>query len=186
MELLFFLQHFCKILVDFQMSAKAKVTIAAGAVVCNECELKGEVTLSNTIWWDAVHISVLHLKCFQVTIGPRTVVHPKARILAEAGPIFIGEGNLIGVPQKTIITGKIGWNLTQLMQRSSQRSSTEQRKDLQSFQAAPCPLWSLATTMSLKWAIAVGNNTQQLHTSKWETIWKHNTTAMVWHNYYYK
>jgi len=54
------------------MSAKAKVTIAAGAVVCNECELKGEVT-----------------------IGPRTVIHPKARILAEAGPIFIGEGNLI-------------------------------------------------------------------------------------------
>ena len=35
---------FVKILVDFQMSAKAKVTIAAGAVVCNECELKGEVT----------------------------------------------------------------------------------------------------------------------------------------------
>jgi len=31
----------------------------------------------------------------QVTIGPRTVVHPKARIIAEAGPIFIGEGNLI-------------------------------------------------------------------------------------------
>ena len=48
-EVVVFLQHFCKILVDFQMSAKAKVTIAAGAVVCNECELKGEVTLSNTI-----------------------------------------------------------------------------------------------------------------------------------------
>ena len=31
-----------------------------------------------------------------MTIGPRTVVHPKARIIAEAGPIFIGEGNLIG------------------------------------------------------------------------------------------
>lgn len=27
--------------------------------------------------------------------GPRTVVHPKARIIAEAGPIVIGEGNLI-------------------------------------------------------------------------------------------
>ena len=40
---------------------------------------------------------------FQVTIGPRTVIHPKARILAEAGPIFIGEGNLIGLlPKKTI------------------------------------------------------------------------------------
>lgn len=27
--------------------------------------------------------------------GPRTVIHPKARIIAEAGPIIIGEGNLI-------------------------------------------------------------------------------------------
>lgn len=27
--------------------------------------------------------------------GARTVVHPKARIIAEAGPIIIGEGNLI-------------------------------------------------------------------------------------------
>ncbi|XP_062902567.1 dynactin subunit 6 isoform X1 [Mobula hypostoma] len=48
------------------------VKIAAGAVVCVESEIKGDVT-----------------------IGPRTVVHPKARIIAEAGPIVIGEGNLI-------------------------------------------------------------------------------------------
>jgi len=54
------------------MSSKSKVTISAGAVVCNECDLRGEVT-----------------------IGPRTVLHPKARVIAEAGPIFIGEGNLI-------------------------------------------------------------------------------------------
>ena len=27
--------------------------------------------------------------------GSRTVVHPKARIIADAGPIIIGEGNLI-------------------------------------------------------------------------------------------
>uniref|UniRef100_A0A4W3JY78 Dynactin subunit 6 n=1 Tax=Callorhinchus milii TaxID=7868 RepID=A0A4W3JY78_CALMI len=47
-------------------------TIAAGAVVCVESEIRGDVT-----------------------IGPRTVVHPKARIIAEAGPIIIGEGNLI-------------------------------------------------------------------------------------------
>ncbi|XP_045577422.1 dynactin subunit 6 isoform X1 [Salmo salar] len=46
--------------------------IAAGAVVCVESEIRGDVT-----------------------IGPRTVVHPKARIIAEAGPIIIGEGNLI-------------------------------------------------------------------------------------------
>uniref|UniRef100_A0A8C7WUN6 Dynactin subunit 6 n=1 Tax=Oryzias sinensis TaxID=183150 RepID=A0A8C7WUN6_9TELE len=48
------------------------VKIAAGAVVCVESEIRGDVT-----------------------IGPRTVVHPKARIIAEAGPIVIGEGNLI-------------------------------------------------------------------------------------------
>ncbi|KAG5261272.1 hypothetical protein AALO_G00301980 [Alosa alosa] len=51
-----------------QKSAK----IAAGAVVCVESEIRGDVT-----------------------IGARTVVHPKARIIAEAGPIVIGEGNLI-------------------------------------------------------------------------------------------
>ena len=48
-------------------SSKSSVKIAPGAVVCNECELKGDIT-----------------------IGPRTVVHPKARIIAEAGPIIIG------------------------------------------------------------------------------------------------
>ncbi|XP_075463604.1 dynactin subunit 6 isoform X1 [Ascaphus truei] len=51
---------------------KRCVKIAPGAVVCVESEIKGDVT-----------------------IGPRTVVHPKARIIAEAGPIIIGEGNLI-------------------------------------------------------------------------------------------
>lgn len=30
-----------------------------------------------------------------VCTGARTVVHPKARIIADAGPIIIGEGNLI-------------------------------------------------------------------------------------------
>ncbi|KAJ8262307.1 hypothetical protein GJAV_G00164990 [Gymnothorax javanicus] len=52
--------------------AQKSAKIAAGAVVCVECEIRGDVT-----------------------IGPRTVVHPKARIIAEAGPIVIGEGNLI-------------------------------------------------------------------------------------------
>ncbi|NXC74683.1 DCTN6 protein, partial [Anhinga anhinga] len=36
--------------------------------------------------------------------GPRTVIHPKARIIAEAGPIIIGEGNLIE-EQALIING---------------------------------------------------------------------------------
>ena len=41
--------------------------ILGGAVVCNECELRGDIT-----------------------IGARTVIHPKARIVAESGPIIIG------------------------------------------------------------------------------------------------
>uniref|UniRef100_A0A8C4ILS4 Dynactin subunit 6 n=1 Tax=Dicentrarchus labrax TaxID=13489 RepID=A0A8C4ILS4_DICLA len=65
---------------DHQASWKT-VKIAAGAVVCVESEIRGDVT-----------------------IGPRTVVHPKARIIAEAGPIVIGEGNLIE-EQALIING---------------------------------------------------------------------------------
>jgi len=43
-----------------------------------------------------VHQPVLiRCVCVCVVLGSRTVVHPKARIIAEAGPIIIGEGNLI-------------------------------------------------------------------------------------------
>ncbi|CAH1788756.1 unnamed protein product, partial [Owenia fusiformis] len=51
---------------------KNSIKIAPGAIVCSECEIKGDVT-----------------------IGARTVIHPKARIIAEAGPIVIGDSNLI-------------------------------------------------------------------------------------------
>ena len=51
--------------------SKGSVKISAGAVVCNESELRGDIT-----------------------IGARTVIHPKAKILAESGPIIIG--NLTG------------------------------------------------------------------------------------------
>uniref|UniRef100_A0A674GRK3 Dynactin subunit 6 n=11 Tax=Passeriformes TaxID=9126 RepID=A0A674GRK3_TAEGU len=61
--------------------APRSVKIAPGAVVCVESEIRGDVT-----------------------IGPRTVIHPKARIIAEAGPIVIGEGNLIE-EQALIING---------------------------------------------------------------------------------
>ena len=45
----------------------SNVKILGGAVVCNECELRGDIT-----------------------IGARTVIHPKAGIVAESGPIIIG------------------------------------------------------------------------------------------------
>ncbi|XP_063977959.1 dynactin subunit 6 isoform X2 [Diachasmimorpha longicaudata] len=54
------------------IARRSNVKIAAGAVVCDESILKGDIT-----------------------IGPKTVVHPRASIIAEAGPIFIGEGNII-------------------------------------------------------------------------------------------
>ncbi|XP_063437286.1 dynactin subunit 6-like isoform X1 [Mytilus trossulus] len=54
------------------ISTSEGVKIAAGALVCDECELVGDIT-----------------------IGARTVVHPKARIIAEDGPIYIGENNII-------------------------------------------------------------------------------------------
>lgn len=53
-------------------SSRSQVRIAVGAVVCSECEIAGEVV-----------------------IGANTIVHPKARIIAEAGPIHIGAFNLI-------------------------------------------------------------------------------------------
>uniref|UniRef100_A0A8C1RAH2 Dynactin subunit 6 n=1 Tax=Cyprinus carpio TaxID=7962 RepID=A0A8C1RAH2_CYPCA len=57
---------------NVKQTGQKSVKIAAGAVVCVESDIRGDVT-----------------------IGARTVVHPKARIIAEAGPIVIGEGNLI-------------------------------------------------------------------------------------------
>ena len=47
--------------------SKGSVKISTGAVVCNESELRGDIT-----------------------IGARTVIHPKAKIIAESGPIIIG------------------------------------------------------------------------------------------------
>ncbi|XP_043489165.1 dynactin subunit 6 [Polistes fuscatus] len=51
---------------------RSNLKIASGAIVCDESILKGDIT-----------------------IGTGTIVHPRASILAEAGPIFIGEGNII-------------------------------------------------------------------------------------------
>ncbi|THH01589.1 hypothetical protein EW145_g6886 [Phellinidium pouzarii] len=51
---------------------KDKYTIHSKAVVCQDVELKGDIT-----------------------IGAGTVVHPKASIFAIAGPIFIGANNII-------------------------------------------------------------------------------------------
>ncbi|XP_071636280.1 dynactin subunit 6 isoform X1 [Temnothorax longispinosus] len=51
---------------------RVNLKIAPGAVVCEESILKGDIS-----------------------IGAKTIIHPRACILAEAGPIIIGEGNII-------------------------------------------------------------------------------------------
>jgi len=57
----------------------SSIKITPGALVCNEAEIIGEVT-----------------------IGVRTVIHPKASIVAEKGAIIIGDGNLIEEQTKII------------------------------------------------------------------------------------
>ena len=51
---------------------RTTLRMGAGTQVCADAELKGEIAIGQ--------------KCF---------VHPKARIIAEAGPIIIGDGNVI-------------------------------------------------------------------------------------------
>lgn len=56
-----------------------RVKIYHGAIVCKEAKLRGDVT-----------------------VGSMTVIHPCATIIAEAGPVVIGDGNIIE-EQVTII-----------------------------------------------------------------------------------
>lgn len=80
--------------------SRKDVSIATGAVVSSECDLQGDII-----------------------VGTRTVIHPKARILARAGPIRIGESNLIeeqveivnDTPNTILIIGdfnvfEVSWN----------------------------------------------------------------------------
>lgn len=55
------------------------VKVIAGALVCEESKLRGDIT-----------------------IGSGTIVHPSATIIAEAGPIIIGERCLIEEQAKII------------------------------------------------------------------------------------
>jgi len=55
-----------------QRSIKDKYTIHSKAVVCQDVDLRGDIT-----------------------IGPGTVVHPKASICSIGGPIVIGANNII-------------------------------------------------------------------------------------------
>lgn len=51
---------------------KGDIKLGNGCVICEDCKIRGDVT-----------------------IGNGTIIHPRASIIAEAGPIIIGEHNLI-------------------------------------------------------------------------------------------
>ncbi|KAI8099223.1 trimeric LpxA-like protein [Halteromyces radiatus] len=61
--------------------SRNRITAGPGTVVCQETELRGEVS-----------------------IGAGTVLHPQCRIIAENGPIYIGKNNII--EENTIIFNK--------------------------------------------------------------------------------
>nr|CAG4642180.1 EOG090X0I48 [Eurycercus lamellatus] len=65
----------------------AIIKIAPAAIVCCESELQGEIT-----------------------IGARTVIHPRAKILALSGPIIIGENNIIEEQVQIINKNESGEN----------------------------------------------------------------------------
>nr|SVE75496.1 EOG090X0I48 [Daphnia dolichocephala] len=60
-----------------------RAKIANGAIVCCECDLQGDIT-----------------------IGSRTVIHPRAKIIALSGPIVIGENNIIEEQVQIINSGE--------------------------------------------------------------------------------
>ncbi|XP_003744430.1 dynactin subunit 6 [Galendromus occidentalis] len=64
---------------DSKQETNPKVLVAQGSTVVRDCVIQGEVT-----------------------IGTRTVIHPTAQILAEKGPIIIGEGNIVEEKAKII------------------------------------------------------------------------------------
>ncbi|XP_076178693.1 dynactin subunit 6 [Ptiloglossa arizonensis] len=74
---------------SLSVGRRTNLKISVGAVVCEECFLKGDIT-----------------------IGPKTVIHPRANIIAEAGPIIIGEGNII--EEMATITNRLPPNSPEL------------------------------------------------------------------------
>ncbi|UYV69131.1 hypothetical protein LAZ67_6002522 [Cordylochernes scorpioides] len=71
-----FKNDFLKCFEDWKNRWHNNVKISSGAFVCKDCEIVGEVS---------------DCEC----PGHRTVIHPKVRLIAEAGPIIIGDNNLI-------------------------------------------------------------------------------------------
>ena len=67
-----------------------KFTLHSKAIVCQDVELKGDITIGSGIPNFQVDSLLVLRRCV-----PGTIVHPKATIFAIAGPIIIGMGCII-------------------------------------------------------------------------------------------
>ena len=70
--------------------SRDKFTIHSKAVVCQDVELKGDITIGA----GAGH-TIVKIACNLIVLLEGTIVHPKATIFAIAGPIVIGSGCII-------------------------------------------------------------------------------------------
>ncbi|ORZ01380.1 trimeric LpxA-like protein [Syncephalastrum racemosum] len=62
------------------MTSRLRITVGPKSIVCQETELKGEISIG-------------------------TVLHPQCRVIAENGPIYIGKNNII--EENALIINKI-------------------------------------------------------------------------------
>ena len=70
-----------------------KFTIHSKAIVCQDVELKGDITIGSG---EQTPINFPDLSLYHVSFFlAGTIVHPKATIFAIAGPIVIGTGCII-------------------------------------------------------------------------------------------
>jgi dynactin-6 len=74
---------------DFGPERRDKFTIHSRAVVCQDVELKGDITIGSGMVSRFKRMILVFNTC------EGTVVHPKATIFAIAGPIVIGANCII-------------------------------------------------------------------------------------------
>ena len=74
----------------WQSYRRDKFSLHSKAIVCQDVELKGDITIGSGM--PNFHVISLLVLKWRV---PGTIVHPKATIFAIAGPIVIGMGCII-------------------------------------------------------------------------------------------
>lgn len=97
----------CILIADLKLR-RDKYTIHSKAVVCQDVELKGDITIGSGT---QKPVSRIHES---EHLPQGTIVHPKATIFAIAGPIVIGSGCII--EEGAIIVNRcVNWNCAMVL-----------------------------------------------------------------------